>query len=330
MTPSILKPLAIALLLGVAPLSISTAYAVVAATGPAGPAGATGAKGDTGLTGPAGTNGTNGATGIQGLRGLAGTNGNNGTNGTNGATGAIGLTGPSGGVKGDTGSPGAPGPRGAAGTPQAGNNAGDMEYWDGSNWLIIPAPISNTGSLEFCNGVPGWDVKGTCIIPNTIVRSIGGNGPAGGKVFYVTAGGLHGLEAAPANQSNYAAWGCDGTTVSGAQGTKVGTGAANTAAIAAACPTYYDNMMQMTGTSAAKIADAYALNGYTDWFLPSKDELNLLYLQKNLVGGLNDSYYWSSSESSSANAWSQFYVYGSQINSYGKTTSLYVKAIRAF
>ena len=43
MTTHVLKPLAIALLLGIAPLSISTAYAVAAVAGPAGPAGATGA-----------------------------------------------------------------------------------------------------------------------------------------------------------------------------------------------------------------------------------------------------------------------------------------------
>ena len=71
MTQSIFKPLAIALLLGVAPLSISTAFAVVGATGPVGPTGATGAKGNTGLTG------------------LAGDNGSNGTNGTNGANSTV-------------------------------------------------------------------------------------------------------------------------------------------------------------------------------------------------------------------------------------------------
>ena len=67
MTPSILKPLAIALLLGVAPLSISTAYAVVVTAGAQGAPGATGAKGATGLkgpVGPAGNNGTNGTNGV--------------------------------------------------------------------------------------------------------------------------------------------------------------------------------------------------------------------------------------------------------------------------
>jgi hypothetical protein len=320
MTTHVFKPLAIALLLGIAPLSISTAYAV--ATGPAGPTGATGAKGTTGLQGPAG---------------LAGNNGTNGSNGARGAVGATGPVGPSGGVKGDKGIqglPGAnstvagpkgdqglPGNRGPTGSVEPGNYAGDMKFWNGSTWLIIPAPMSNIGSLEICNGVLGWNVKSTCIEPNTIVRSIGGNGPAGGKVFYVTAGGLHGLEAAPADQSSSSVWCYSTTTISGARGTAVGTGAANTAAIVAGCG---------DADTAAKIADAYVLNGYTDWFLPSKDELNALYLQKVVVGGFSGNYYFSSSEYSSSSAWVQYFTNGSQINQFGKYDGLYVRAVRAF
>ena len=318
MTTHVFKPLAIALLLGIAPLSISTAYAV--ATGPAGPTGATGAKGTTGLQGPTG---------------IAGNNGSNGSNGATGAPGLTGSVGPFGGVKGDKGiqglpganstvagpkgDPGLPGGEGAAGSPQAGNNAGDMEYWDGSTWLIIPAPVSNTGSLEFCNGVPGWDVKGTCTATN-IRYAIGNIGPAGGKVFYVTDAGLHGLEAAPADQSSGAAWGCYGNAISGADGTAVGTGAANTTAIVTDCAE--------AGT-AAKIADAYALNGYTDWYLPSKDELNLLYQQKTVVGGFANGSYWSSSQDGSSFAWLQYFSDGYQ-DYYDKYLTLPVRAVRAF
>jgi hypothetical protein len=195
-----------------------------------------------------------------------------------------------------------------------------MEYWDGSTWVIIPAPNSAKGSLEFCNGVTGWNVKSTCISPNTMVRSIGDNGPAGGKVFYVTHAGLHGLEAAPADQSSGAEWGCYVNAISGAQGTTVGTGAANTTAIVTDCAE--------AGT-AAKIADAYALNGYTDWFLPSKDELNLLYQQKSVVGGFAVNYYWSSSEGTGYHAWAQYFDDGNK--SYGnKNNTLPVRAVRAF
>ena len=317
MTTHVFKPLAIALLLGIAPLSISTAYAVAAVAGPAGPAGATGAKGTTGLTGPAGpagkngSNGSNGATGARGLTGPVGP-----SRGAKGDQGIQGLTGADSTVAGPQGDQGVPGSRGPTGSSQAGTAAGDMEYWDGSTWVIIPAPNSAKGSLEFCNGVTGWNVKSTC----PIVRSIGDNGPAGGKVFYVTDAGLHGLEAAPADQSSGAAWGCYGNAISGADGTAVGTGAANTTAIVTDCAE--------AGT-AAKIADAYALNGYTDWYLPSKDELNLLYQQKTVVGGFANGSYWSSSQDGSSFAWLQYFSDGYQ-DYYDKYLTLPVRAVRAF
>jgi hypothetical protein len=46
---------------------------------------------------------------------------------------------------------------------------------------------------------------------------------------------------------------------------------------------------------AARKCDDLALNGYDDWFLPSKDELNQMYLQRSVIGGFHKCY-WSSSE----------------------------------
>jgi len=69
------------------------------------------------------------------------------------------------------------------------------------------------------------------------------------------------------------------------------------------------------------------LNGYDDWFLPSKDELNLLYLQKGVVGGF--AYYWSSTEYGSYAAWYQYFGDGSQ-NGNSKFITLRVRADRAF
>ena len=65
---------------------------------------------------------------------------------------------------------------------------------------------------------------------------IGDTGPAGGIVFYVTGGGLHGLEAAPADLSQ-TVWGCADTVIAGADGTGIGTGAQNTVDILAGCST---------------------------------------------------------------------------------------------
>ena len=149
---------------------------------------------------------------------------------------------------------------------------------------------------------------------------IGDNGPAGGKVFYVSDAGLHGLEAAPADQSSGAVWGCLGTTISGANSSARGAGAANTAAIVAGCA---------EANTSAKIADAYALNGYTDWYLPSQDELNLLYQQKTVVGGFANSNYWSATESGSNVAWGQYFNSGYQLNLH-KGLTLPVRAVRAF
>lgn len=152
--------------------------------------------------------------------------------------------------------------------------------------------------------------------------NIGDTGPAGGIVFYVYDGGKHGLEAAPADQDGGtgAAWGCSGTDITGAFGGSIGSGVQNTAAILAGCAD--------AGT-AARLVDAYALNGYTDWFLPSKDELNALYLQKDVVGGFAGFFYWSSSQVSSLNAWIQDFGGGFQ-NGGNKVGTLRVRAVRAF
>ena len=101
----------------------------------------------------------------------------------------------------------------------------------------------------------------------------------------------------------------------------IDTGAANTAAIVAGC---------VSGeVTAAEVANAYELNGFADWFLPSKGELNLLYLQKDVVGSFASFSYWSSSEGNSGLAWSQYFGGGDQ-GDFGKDSTLGVRAVRAF
>ena len=308
MTPSILKPLAIALLLGVAPLSISTAYAVVAATGPAGPAGATGAKGDTGLTGPAGTNGTNGA------------------------TGATGLTGPSGGVKGDTGLPGAPGTPGVKGDTGSPGAPG------------TPGVKGDTGSPG-APGTPG--VKGDTGLPGSASSCTpyhwGDTGPDGGKVFYVDGSGCHGLEAQaadynPAYDDAMNAWydsmndyndACSmADSFCGSEPTKPVASASSfswNAAISAAA-TY--NTTSITTTLSCSTTNAPTTPNC--WHLPSKTELEYLYEQKSVVGNFFGDYYWSSTESGSGSAWYQNFNDGLQISNYNKLSTVPVRAVRAF
>jgi len=68
---------------------------------------------------------------------------------------------------------------------------------------------------------------------------------------------------------------------------------------------------------------------YGDWYLPSKYELNLLYLQKAVVGGFADYYYWSCTEYTSSSAWYENFTNGSQ-SSQNKYVSYYVRPVRAF
>ena len=85
---------------------------------------------------------------------------------------------------------------------------------------------------------------------------------------------------------------------------------------------------EKTGNYAAKMCADYSLNGYDDWFLPSRDELNLMY-EKKLGSFTSGGYYWSSSEYDSDIAWSQYFSDGSQDGNY-RYYYKYVRPIRAF
>jgi hypothetical protein len=161
----------------------------------------------------------------------------------------------------------------------------------------------------------------------------------GGVVFYIfvsgdigyVAGETHGLIAAVADQSSGIRW-YNGTHVTtGATGTAIGTGSANTDAII--------TEQGATETSyAAGLARAYTGGGYDDWFLPSNDELNKMYLNRatiNTTAASNDgsnfsnTYYWSSTEFDYYNAGGQNFDFGTL--TYGnKDSPINVRAVRAF
>jgi hypothetical protein len=91
-----------------------------------------------------------------------------------------------------------------------------------------------------------------------------------------------------------------------------------------------------SGNFAAKICADYSVTvdgiTYGDWYLPSIYELNLLYLQKAVVGGFTDNRYWSSSEYSGYGdtfAWFHWFLFGSP-GPDNKQASYYVRAVRAF
>ncbi len=128
-----------------------------------------------------------------------------------------------------------------------------------------------------------------------------------------------GLIAAKKDQSKGASWGCMGKTV-GATSNKVGGGKKNT-----------DSILHATKEEdiAASICDELVHDGYDDWYLPSKEELNILFLNKDIIGGFSKDGYWSSTEDDENTAWSQLFKDGKQLLLPKKQTPR-VRCVRSF
>ncbi len=152
----------------------------------------------------------------------------------------------------------------------------------------------------------------------------------GGVVFYLDGSG-GGLICAVSDQDGGSGiqWYNGTYTVTGATGTAIGTGQSNTTAIISS---------QDTGSYAAYICDTLTLNGYSDWFLPSKNELNAMYENKTAIdatatenGGsvFVSAYYWNSSEYTDDGAWRQHLATGVQLGT-NKNNTRRVRAVRAF
>jgi hypothetical protein len=148
---------------------------------------------------------------------------------------------------------------------------------------------------------------------------------AGGIVFQVNLDGT-GLVAAMEDLPSTYQWGCSQSELFGADGIAIGTGYQNTLDIVVGC----------TETPiAASEALAYESEGYSDWYLPSKDELIEMYNTignggpEGNIGGFSNSWYWSSSELNSYLAWLVNFSNGSTTNYYEDAPRL-VRVIRAF
>jgi hypothetical protein len=155
-----------------------------------------------------------------------------------------------------------------------------------------------------------------------------GESALGGKIAYLLQPGdpsydaniTHGLVATNADISTSAQWGCYGIFI-GADGTAIGTGNQNTINITARC--------SAAGIAARLCADLVE-GGYSDWFLPSKDELNKLYLNRVAIGGFSNADYWSSTEVNQNFAWYQIFTFFFQDGAIKTYPSGYVRAIRSF
>jgi len=167
-------------------------------------------------------------------------------------------------------------------------------------------------------------------------------GPGGGIVFYDKGeytDGWRYLEAAPASSEFVATWGLRGVELSNTS-EKIGAGKANTTAII--------NRLNANGETgkAAQLCATLSINGLTDWFLPSKDELNEMYKYDrdvgriggyNIRGNYPQGYYLSSSVGGDtrygtyAQRFSDGYQDGDgSDDDYGRNSELRVRGVRAF
>jgi len=151
----------------------------------------------------------------------------------------------------------------------------------------------------------------------------------GGIIAYILEPGdpgyengvCHGLVVTTTDVSTSALWGCEPTEILGADGTALGTGKQNTISIMAGCP---------TAGIAARLCGNLIEGGYSDWFLPSKDELNKVWLNRVAIGGLSIFEYWTSSEYSNFQAWFQSFASGGTMNFASKSNLFRVRAVRTF
>ncbi|NNF66529.1 MAG: DUF1566 domain-containing protein, partial [Gammaproteobacteria bacterium] len=217
---------------------------------------------------------------------------------------------------------------------------------DGSFTYTHDGSGAGTVSFEYevNDGTSTSNLATVTLTINEFSFTIGEVGPGGGPVFYLdpttidpaTGRGTAGLEAAPAdleNPNNPGAsdfslpWGCSGTTA-GATAEAIGVGAVNT-------QTIVDAACSNAGNEAAEAAAAFQGGGFSDWFLPSIDELNEMYLNIGQggdglnEGGFGNNLYWSSSEIDNNLAWELNFVNGVLFGN-DKNNSIRARAVRVF
>ena len=204
-------------------------------------------------------------------------------------------------------------------------------YWSGAFWTALTTAAADGSETKITAGtnitVTGTGTTASPYVMNTPVYYIG-ESYGGGIIFWLDASKQHGLIAATAEQSTGIQWYNGTNRFTGTSGDGLYAGAMNTAMIVATQMS--DNQ---TGSFAANVCADYSVTvggvTYGDWYLPSKHELNLLYLQNVVFGGFVSAFYWSSSEYSSSNAWAQDLANGTQLK-LNKSGNFCVRAVRTF
>ena len=345
------------------PYALFSANGTPGATGPQGPAGnngAVGATGATGAQGPAGNDGAVGATGATGSVGATGATGAQGPAGNDGAVGAVGATGPQGpagndGAVGATGATGATGPQGPIGlTGAVGATGATGAQGPAGN----DGAVGATGATGSVGATGATGAQGPAGNDGAVgaVGATGAQGPAGndGAVGATGATGAAGTNGQVGGFTHYLGEAFNGGIIfylyKGSDGLEHGL----IVALTEQSSTKWQNTGTLVLVNANRTEDgAYNTTLMTDspaatyiaglgagWYLPSIDELGLLYYnrysaQKGLRAGGNTllssaAYYWSSSEDGSSDAWYFYFGSGSASNGYPKNLANYVRAVRAF
>lgn len=199
----------------------------------------------------------------------------------------------------------------------------ETALWDGVKTLIGRFLEKAEKAIFFYDSEPEKEYR------------VGDTGPAGGIIFYAKgnrSGGWRYLEVAPPQTESRAPWGLefsDGFITPSFLDTKseLGTGKKNTKDIAE-----QSALWENKTAIAAQLCNALDYGGQTDWFLPSQDELMLVYVNiaASGLGGFRNEPYWTSTESSYQFAYFQSFREGRQFFNGYKTMPMYVRAIRAF
>ena len=182
--------------------------------------------------------------------------------------------------------------------------------------------LYDDGSCDYAE--QGFDCEGNITDPFIGMEAYGG------IIFYIDESGQHGLVAALEDLGWYE-WGCYSTSISGADGTAIGTGYQNTIDILTGCS---------ETPIAASAASNYFSGGYIDWYLPSKLELWEMYVTigpgslNGNTGGFGFNYwYFSSSEVSATHVYRMCFNCATSsgvVNNAHKTYAQQVRPIRSF